>query len=169
MQVSGTVKGVGSIRCQHAEFDKFGVRLSDFLCKPSIFTRDRADVHELSCQTFVAKVSILTHLAALEDPHLHRLIPDHVSGETFCLAPAVPQIPRPAHRKDGYRRASVHLTPGRLRPRHHQRTHPTPTTSIPTNTANMPGVSVRDVQADKFINAYAAFLKRQGKLPIPGS
>ncbi|KAK5122665.1 40S ribosomal protein S19 [Meristemomyces frigidus] len=32
----------------------------------------------------------------------------------------------------------------------------------------MPGVSVRDVQADKFINAYAAFLKRQGKLPIPG-
>jgi hypothetical protein len=38
-----------------------------------------------------------------------------------------------------------------------------------TNTANMPGVSVRDVQADKFINAYAAFLKRQGKLPIPGS
>lgn len=45
----------------------------------------------------------------------------------------------------------------------------TPTTSIPTNTANMPGVSVRDVQADKFINAYAAFLKRQGKLPIPGS
>jgi hypothetical protein len=34
--------------------------------------------------------------------------------------------------------------------------------------ANMPGVSVRDVPADKFINAYAAFLKRQGKLPIPG-
>lgn len=25
-----------------------------------------------------------------------------------------------------------------------------------------------DVQAHKFINAYAAFLKRQGKLPIPG-
>jgi ribosomal protein S19E (S16A) len=24
------------------------------------------------------------------------------------------------------------------------------------------------VQAQKFINAYAAFLKRQGKLPIPG-
>ena len=38
----------------------------------------------------------------------------------------------------------------------------------PSNTANMPGVSVRDVEADKFINAYAAFLKRQGKLPIPG-
>ena len=37
-----------------------------------------------------------------------------------------------------------------------------------TNTAAMGGVSVRDVQADKFIEAYAAFLKRQGKLPIPG-
>jgi len=36
------------------------------------------------------------------------------------------------------------------------------------NTATMPGVSVRDVQADKFIDAYAAFLKRQGRLPIPG-
>lgn len=33
----------------------------------------------------------------------------------------------------------------------------------------MPGVSVRDVPSDKFIAAYAAFLKRQGKLPIPGS
>ncbi|KAI9890207.1 MAG: 40S ribosomal protein S19 [Vezdaea aestivalis] len=32
----------------------------------------------------------------------------------------------------------------------------------------MGGVSVRDVEADKFIQAYAAFLKRQGKLPIPG-
>ncbi|QIW99496.1 hypothetical protein AMS68_005014 [Peltaster fructicola] len=32
----------------------------------------------------------------------------------------------------------------------------------------MVGVSVRDVPADKFIEAYAAFLKRQGKLPIPG-
>ena len=51
----------------------------------------------------------------------------------------------------------------------------------------MPGVNVRDVdvsvqhvfieieqpvanqlQAHKFIEAYAAFLKRQGKLPIPG-
>lgn len=40
--------------------------------------------------------------------------------------------------------------------------------TTPTNTVNMPGVSVRDVPADKFINAYAAFLKRQGKLPIPG-
>ncbi|KAL2112141.1 hypothetical protein VUR80DRAFT_8509 [Thermomyces stellatus] len=30
------------------------------------------------------------------------------------------------------------------------------------------GVSVRDVDAQKFISAYAAFLKRQGKLPIPG-
>jgi len=27
---------------------------------------------------------------------------------------------------------------------------------------------VRDVRADKFIKAYAAFLKRQGKLPVPG-
>lgn len=32
----------------------------------------------------------------------------------------------------------------------------------------MPGVSVRDVDAQKFITAYAAFLKRQGKLPVPG-
>ncbi|RKU44148.1 40S ribosomal protein S19 [Coniochaeta pulveracea] len=30
------------------------------------------------------------------------------------------------------------------------------------------GVSVRDVDSHKFINAYAAFLKRQGKLPVPG-
>ncbi|KAI1378174.1 40S ribosomal protein S19 [Hypoxylon crocopeplum] len=30
------------------------------------------------------------------------------------------------------------------------------------------GISVRDVDAQKFINAYAGFLKRQGKLPIPG-
>ncbi|KAL2041943.1 hypothetical protein N7G274_005131 [Stereocaulon virgatum] len=30
------------------------------------------------------------------------------------------------------------------------------------------GVSVRDVDAQKFIFAYSAFLKRQGKLPIPG-
>ncbi|KAL4927966.1 40S ribosomal eS19 domain-containing protein [Aspergillus undulatus] len=32
----------------------------------------------------------------------------------------------------------------------------------------MGGVTVRDVDAQKFITAYAAFLKRQGKLPIPG-
>ncbi|KAL1977585.1 hypothetical protein VTN31DRAFT_444 [Thermomyces dupontii] len=32
----------------------------------------------------------------------------------------------------------------------------------------MGGVTVRDVDAQKFIAAYAAFLKRQGKLPIPG-
>ncbi|KAJ5713778.1 uncharacterized protein N7483_010959 [Penicillium malachiteum] len=32
----------------------------------------------------------------------------------------------------------------------------------------MGGVSVRDVDAQKFISAYSAFLKRQGKLPIPG-
>ncbi|UKZ53687.1 40S ribosomal protein S19 [Trichoderma virens] len=30
------------------------------------------------------------------------------------------------------------------------------------------GITVRDVDAQKFITAYAAFLKRQGKLPIPG-
>lgn len=30
----------------------------------------------------------------------------------------------------------------------------------------MGGVSVKDVDAQKFINAYAAFLKRQGKLPM---
>jgi hypothetical protein len=35
-------------------------------------------------------------------------------------------------------------------------------------TTKMPGVSVRDVDAQKFIEAYAAFLKRQGKLPVPG-
>ena len=28
------------------------------------------------------------------------------------------------------------------------------------------GVSVKDVEAQKFINSYAAFLKRQGKLPM---
>ncbi|KAJ9646800.1 40S ribosomal protein S19 [Exophiala oligosperma] len=32
----------------------------------------------------------------------------------------------------------------------------------------MGGVTVRDVDAHKFINAYADFLKRQGKLQIPG-
>ncbi|KAJ5636589.1 40S ribosomal protein S19 [Penicillium longicatenatum] len=32
----------------------------------------------------------------------------------------------------------------------------------------MGGVTVRDVDAQKFIAAYSAFLKRQGKLPIPG-
>ncbi|OMP82083.1 40S ribosomal protein S19 [Diplodia seriata] len=31
----------------------------------------------------------------------------------------------------------------------------------------MGGVTVRDVEASKFINAYADFLKRQGRLPIP--
>ncbi|KAM0352469.1 hypothetical protein ACHAPU_002136 [Fusarium lateritium] len=30
------------------------------------------------------------------------------------------------------------------------------------------GVTVRDVDAQKFITSYSAFLKRQGKLPIPG-
>jgi small subunit ribosomal protein S19e len=33
----------------------------------------------------------------------------------------------------------------------------------------MGGVTVKDVEAQKFIAGYAAFLKRQGKLPIPGS
>jgi small subunit ribosomal protein S19e len=32
----------------------------------------------------------------------------------------------------------------------------------------MGGVTVRDVDAQKFIGAYSAFLKRQGKLSIPG-
>ncbi|KAF2801674.1 40S ribosomal protein-like protein S19 [Mytilinidion resinicola] len=32
----------------------------------------------------------------------------------------------------------------------------------------MPGVTVKDVEAGKFITAYAAFLKRQGKLQITG-
>merc|ERR1712063_163664 len=32
----------------------------------------------------------------------------------------------------------------------------------------MGGVTVKDVEAQKFITSYAAFLKRQGKLPIPG-
>ncbi|EPQ67701.1 Protein component of the small (40S) ribosomal subunit, partial [Blumeria graminis f. sp. tritici 96224] len=30
------------------------------------------------------------------------------------------------------------------------------------------GISVRDVNAQKFIDSYSAFLKRQGKLAIPG-
>jgi hypothetical protein len=30
----------------------------------------------------------------------------------------------------------------------------------------MGGVSVKDVESHKFIQAYAAFLKRQGKLPM---
>merc|ERR1712034_74650 len=37
-----------------------------------------------------------------------------------------------------------------------------------SETAIMGGVTVRDVDAQKFIVAYADFLKRQGKLPIPG-
>lgn len=31
----------------------------------------------------------------------------------------------------------------------------------------MPGTTVRDVPANKFIDAYAAFLKRSGKLEVP--
>jgi hypothetical protein len=45
---------------------------------------------------------------------------------------------------------------------------PSSTTTVNHTTVNMGGVSVRDVPSDKFIAAYAAFLKRQGKLPIPG-
>jgi len=30
----------------------------------------------------------------------------------------------------------------------------------------MPGVSVKDIESHKFVAAYAAFLKRQGKLPM---
>ncbi|KAH9860935.1 40S ribosomal protein S19, partial [Plenodomus lingam] len=42
---------------------------------------------------------------------------------------------------------------------------PTPSILIrPTD--NMGGVTVKDVEAQKFIGAYAAFLKRQGKLPM---
>lgn len=44
------------------------------------------------------------------------------------------------------------------------------TSALPPNTQSptitMGGVSVKDVDAQKFINAYAAFLKRQGKLPM---
>ncbi|KAI4229353.1 MAG: hypothetical protein L6R40_008065 [Gallowayella cf. fulva] len=41
--------------------------------------------------------------------------------------------------------------------------------SVPEFAAIMPGgVSVRDVDAQKFVEAYSAFLKRQGKLPVPG-
>ncbi|ODQ66633.1 ribosomal protein S19e [Nadsonia fulvescens var. elongata DSM 6958] len=32
----------------------------------------------------------------------------------------------------------------------------------------MPGVSVRDVPAQQFIDAYASFLQRQGRLEVPG-
>ncbi|CDK27892.1 unnamed protein product [Kuraishia capsulata CBS 1993] len=33
---------------------------------------------------------------------------------------------------------------------------------------SMPGYSVRDVPAQDFINAYATFLQKQGKLEVPG-
>ncbi|KAL8671790.1 MAG: hypothetical protein Q9168_003713 [Polycauliona sp. 1 TL-2023] len=41
-------------------------------------------------------------------------------------------------------------------------------TSITSNAIMAGGVSVRDVDAQKFVEAYSAFLKRQGKLPVPG-
>jgi hypothetical protein len=93
--------------------------------------------------------------------------PDHVSGETLILAPALPKVSQ-------QRTEILDIEVGRSRladlATSTPPAHPHPDDSDnPTNTANMPGVSVRDVQADKFINAYAAFLKRQGKLPIPGS
>jgi hypothetical protein len=34
------------------------------------------------------------------------------------------------------------------------------------NTDKMPGVGVKDIESHKFVSAYAAFLKRQGKLPM---
>jgi hypothetical protein len=39
-----------------------------------------------------------------------------------------------------------------------------PSLQQPTN-IKMGGVTVRDVPSDKFIEAYASFLKRQGRLP----
>ncbi|KAF7191133.1 40S ribosomal protein S19, partial [Pseudocercospora fuligena] len=60
--------------------------------------------------------------------------------------------------------SAPHTTSPSALPTHNTSSHP----KSRINTANMPGVSVRDVPADKFIDAYAAFLKRQGKLPIPG-
>merc|ERR1711964_896583 len=45
---------------------------------------------------------------------------------------------------------------------------PSPLNFNPKPTAIMPGVSVKDIESHKFVAAYAAFLKRQGKLPIPG-
>lgn len=38
-------------------------------------------------------------------------------------------------------------------------------TRTSAKSGKMGGVSVKDVDAQKFINSYAAFLKRQGKLP----
>lgn len=43
---------------------------------------------------------------------------------------------------------------------------PTLTRQPRLNTDKMPGVGVKDIESHKFINAYAAFLKRQGKLPM---
>jgi len=43
---------------------------------------------------------------------------------------------------------------------------PLSTSQSQTNTAIMPGVSVKDIESHKFVAAYAAFLKRQGKLPM---
>jgi len=43
---------------------------------------------------------------------------------------------------------------------------PSPLNFNPKPTAIMPGVSVKDIESHKFVAAYAAFLKRQGKLPM---
>lgn len=75
-----------------------------------------------------------------------------------CLTTTAKRNPQP----------SRPLTDSLCAPDNHTPTTP-PVQSHHTHTiAKMVGVSVRDVPADKFIEAYAAFLKRQGKLPIPG-
>jgi hypothetical protein len=52
-------------------------------------------------------------------------------------------------------------------PASHSFDHTLPTNpSIPSQTDKMGGVTVKDVEAQKFITSYAAFLKRQGKLPM---
>jgi hypothetical protein len=91
--------------------------------------------------------------------------PEHL----FSLAPTS------AHEFATSKRSAAHATATACE-RPHRPTPTTTTTTRPSSsptpnhhtTVKMPGVSVRDVPADKFINAYAAFLKRQGKLPIPG-
>ena len=45
-------------------------------------------------------------------------------------------------------------------------TNPFPFPSNLFSTDKMGGVTVKDVEAQKFITSYAAFLKRQGKLPM---
>jgi hypothetical protein len=97
-------KGVDRIGCQHVEFADFEAWFPQSLCR--IYSHEiELMSHELTCQTF--KVSILTHLAGMwigQSKDLPQYITArHVSGESLFLAPAFPQIPQPAHRKDGYR------------------------------------------------------------------